>query len=80
MIIVIKSENCSRCDMICEQFTSKNIPYKIAFLDDFDDIIQDEILEIADKLLINSYPLLYNDETKTLMTYKEILNVFKSNL
>lgn len=62
MIVVIGTENCSRCNMVKNILNNKNIEYRYTLIDDYSVLDQSKYLEMAQSKGLMSYPMIFKDE------------------
>lgn len=71
MILVIGTENCSRCNMTKTILTNKNIEFEYKLIDSLPKEDQEKYLNIAQKNNQMSFPIIFQDnELVTLQKIK----------
>ena len=65
MVLVIGTENCSRCNMTKNILNNKNIVYDYKLIDSLTSEEQNKYLDIAQQNGQMSYPLIFKDEVLT---------------
>lgn len=70
MILVIGTEDCSRCDMVKEILNNKNIDYNYKLISEFTEDEKSNLLNMAKEAKQNSFPLILRDEK--IITLQEV--------
>ena len=70
MILLIGTENCSRCNMVKGLLNDKNINYTYKLMSDLSKEEQDRLLELARESKQTSFPLILKDNK--IITLQEV--------
>lgn len=61
MVLVIGTENCSRCNMVKNILTNKKVDYQYILINDLPELEQDKYLTTARENNQMSYPMIFKD-------------------
>jgi len=65
MILIIGTENCSKCNMVKGVLSNKGIKYEYKLFDSLSDEERQEYLKIAEEANVSSFPLIFKENKLT---------------
>lgn len=70
--IVIGSENCTRCEILCKTLDNDGIEYEYKYYEHYSEEKQECILKMANRNGIGTFPLIYDTGSKDLIVIEDL--------